>query len=125
MRQFIVLIVLSLFVGCSKDKNDVSSTVAETGDSLQVLTDSLDSISSSRKVGYTGQHMHGTSFGSKDPAKDAHQDVKKLYRLQKNLGRARARGREAHKKAEEARRELMRKQKISQSKDTHKDSIKE
>lgn len=110
MRRLCLLIALSLFMGCTEKaetETDISNTQA---DSLQMVTDSLDSATPQRRVGYTGKHMHGTSFGSSDPAKDAHQDVKKKYRLRRNLGRARARGREAHRKAEEARRELMKQQ---------------
>lgn len=106
MRFFLILLLFSLFVACTTEKPAETSKPNAKVDSLQAVTDSMDSAPN-RKVGYTGKHMHGTSFGSSDPAKDAHQDTEKKYRLRRNLGKARARGRAAHKKAEEARRQLM------------------
>lgn len=113
MRLFCLLLILSLFLGCEKKSTTETTDTKESTtqvDSLQMVQDSLDSIAPKRRVGFTGKHMHGTSYGSTDPAKDAHQDVKKKYRLRRNLGKARSRGREAHRKAEEARRNLMKKQ---------------
>lgn len=120
MRLLCLLLLLSLFVGCEKKSNTTANESPTQVDSLQMVRDSLDSIAPQRRVGFTGKHMHGTSYGSSDPAKDAHQDVKKIYRLRRNLGRARSRGREAHRKAEEARRQLMNKKS-----DTLKDTTKE
>lgn len=110
MRLFCLLLLLSLLLGCEKNSNAESAEKSSQVDSLQMVRDSLDSVAPQRRVGFTGKHMHGTSYGSSNPAKDAHQDVKKKYRLRRNLGKARSRGREAHRKAEEARRQLMKSQ---------------